>query len=73
MPDFHLDHNVFYRGRRDIAAIAEANKYDADTACIVYAAKKGLHAFDGDLKEFREAMRRAQLNKTGSLYDLFYK
>lgn len=66
------ENNAFYRARAEIARISENENYDADTACVIYAARAGLHAYESDLKDFRRALRAAQLNKGGTLYDLFY-
>ena len=64
--------NRYWLHRAGIAALAEANGYDADTACVIFAKQQGWTGSVDELRDFRREMRNAQLNKGGSLYDLFY-
>ncbi|MCQ2439618.1 MAG: hypothetical protein MJ074_07630 [Oscillospiraceae bacterium] len=66
-----LEENRFYINRREIAQLAEQNGYDADTACVVYAHRQQWTDTLEELRAFRKEMRRAQLSKEGTLYDLF--
>lgn len=64
--------NRYYLHRAGIAALAEANGYDADTACVIFAKQQGWTGSVEELREFRAEMRKAQLAKEGTLYDLFH-
>ena len=65
--------NRYYLHRAGIAALAEANGYDADTACVIFAKQHGWMGSLDELREFREEMRRAQLSKKGTLFELFHQ